>query len=106
MRAQRTVILLLIVAIFLGACAPTLTQTREDYIKAHPNLDPQVKEAILQGQAVPGMTPGEVRASCGAPNLVSKGAEAGKYCDYWGYKRFTVTFGPEGKVIQVTPPQP
>jgi hypothetical protein len=103
MRAQRTVILLLIVAIFLGACAPTLTQTREDYVKAHPGLDPKVKDAILQGQAVPGMTPGEVRASCGEPNLVSRGVEAGKYCDYWGYKRFRVTFGPEGKVIHVTP---
>ena len=103
MRAPKTLILLVIIAIFLGACAPTLTQTREDYVKAHPNLDPKVKEAILQGQAVVGMTPGEVRASCGAPNIASKGVEAGKYCDYWGYKRYTVTFGTEGKVIKVSP---
>lgn len=104
MRVKKTLILLVVIsAIFVGACAPTLSQTREDYVKANPNLDPQIKEAILSGKAIPGMTAEDVKASCGSPNIATRGAEAGKYCDYWGYKRYSVTFGPEGKVIKVTP---
>jgi len=104
MKAKQTLALFLVLALFVGACATptTLTQSREDYIKAHPNLDPKVKNAILQGGAVAGMTQEEVRASCGEPNLVSTGSHEGKYCDLWGYKRYTVTFQ-DGKVIDVKP---
>jgi len=105
MLAKKTLIAVIIVSLFLGACATTttLTQSRENYVKAHPDLDPKVKNAILQGGAVVGMTQDEVRASCGEPNIKSSGVQAGKYCDLWGYKRYTVTFGPEGKVIDVKP---
>jgi hypothetical protein len=105
MVAKKALLVVIIVSLVLGACATptTLTQSREDYVKAHPNLNPKVKEAILQGEAVVGMTPDEVRASCGQPNIVNTGVQAGKYCDFWGYKRYTVTFGPEGKVTEVKP---
>jgi hypothetical protein len=105
MLAKKLLIVLIVASIFLGACAPTLTQSREEYVKAHPNLDPKIKDAILQGKATVGMTLEEVKASCGEPNILSSGVEAGKYCDYWGYKRYSVTVGPEGKVIKVTPKQ-
>jgi hypothetical protein len=105
MLSKKTLIWVIIMSLFLGACATpaTLTQSREDYVKAHPNLDPKTKEAILQGNAVVGMTPDEVRASCGEPNIKDSGVQGGKYCDLWGYKRYTVTFGPEGKAIDVKP---
>lgn len=105
MVAKKTLLVVIIVSLVLGACATTatLTQSREDYVKAHPDLDPKVKEAILQGQATVGMTRDEVRASCGDPNIVTTGVQAGKYCDYWGYKRYTVTFSPGGKVTDVKP---
>lgn len=101
MLPKRIVCLVIIIAIFLGACAPSLTESRENYVRAHPNLDQKAKDAILKGEATVGMTQEEVKASCGEPNIVTKGVEAGKYCDYWGYKRYTVTFGPEGKVTNV-----
>jgi hypothetical protein len=104
MNARRTLALFLVLALFVGACATptTLTQSREAYVKAHPELDPKVKSAILEGDAVPGMTQEQVRVSCGEPNLKSTGKHNGGYCDLWGYKRYTVTFK-DGKVVDVKP---
>jgi len=50
MKAKQTLALLLVLALFLGACATptTVAQSREAYVKAHPELDPRVKNAILQ----------------------------------------------------------
>ena len=100
MNARSTLALLLVLALFVGACATM--QSREAYVKAHPKLDPKVKNAILEGGAVPGMTQEQVRVSCGEPNLVSTGKHNGEYCNLWGYKRYTVTFK-DGKVVDVKP---
>jgi putative hemolysin len=104
MTAKKTLALVLAMALLVGACATptTLMQSREAYVRAHPNLDPKVKDAILQGKATVGMTQEEVRVSCGDPNLVSAGTREGQYCDLWGYKRYTVTFQ-NGKVVDVKP---
>jgi outer membrane protein assembly factor BamE (lipoprotein component of BamABCDE complex) len=104
MSTRRTLALFLVLALFAGACATptTLMDSREAYVKAHPELDPTVKNAILEGTAVPGMTQKQVRASCGEPNLTSTGKYHGEYCDLWGYKRYTVTFK-DGKVVDVKP---
>ncbi len=104
MKAKQTLALVLALALLAGACATptTLTQSREAYVKAHPELDPKVKTAILQGGAVPGMSQEEVLVSCGEPNLKSTGKRNGEYCDLWGYKRYTVTFQ-DGKVVDVKP---
>jgi hypothetical protein len=101
MRHRKIISLFIITTILVSACAAPLSESRENYVKAHPNLDPQTKDAILKGEATVGMTQEEVKTSCGAPNIVTKGVEAGRYCDYWGYKRFTVTLGPDGQVINV-----
>jgi hypothetical protein len=100
MNARRTLALFLVLALFVGACATT--QSREAYVKAHPELAPTVKNAILEGGAMPGMTQEQVRVSCGEPNLVSTGRHNGEYCNLWGYKRYTVTFQ-DGKVVDVSP---
>lgn len=102
MNARRTLALFLVLALFVGACATTMLQSREAYVKAHPELDPKVKNVILEGDAVPGMTQEQVRVSCGEPNLVSTGKHNGEYCDLWGYKRYTITFK-DGKVVDVNP---
>ena len=104
MNARRTLAVFLVLSVFVGACAtPTaLMDSREAYIKAHPELNPKVKNAILEGAAVPGMTQEQVRVSCGEPNLVSTGERNGEYCNLWGYKRYTVTFQ-DGKVVDVNP---
>ena len=102
MNARRTLALFLVLALFVGACATTMLQSREAYVKAHPELDTKVKKAILEGDGVPGMTQEQVRVSCGEPNLVSTGKHNGEYCDLWGYKRYTITFK-DGKVVDVNP---
>jgi uncharacterized protein YodC (DUF2158 family) len=101
---KRMFVLVLLMGVVLSACATpaTLTQNREAYIQAHPELSPKVKEAILRGDAVVGMTPEQVTVSCGSPNLVtSEKDKRGNYCSLWGYKRYTVVFGEENKVIDV-----
>jgi hypothetical protein len=98
----KTLIMLIILSILSVACAPSLKETRENYVKAHPNLSQEAKEAILKGEAVIGMTEDDVKASCGTPNIVKPGAgEAKEICDYWGYKRYKVYFDKDGKVIKV-----
>ncbi len=101
MRGKRILVALLVMSLFCGACAPTLTDSREAYIKAHPDLAPKVKDAISKGEPSVGMTMDEVRASCGDPNLVTQGVKDGEICNYWGYKRYNVTFDKTGKVIEV-----
>lgn len=104
MKYQRMFMGLLVIAVVLSACATpaTVTQNREAYVQAHPELNSKVKEAILRGEAVAGMTPEQVTVSCGSPNLVtSEKDKRGKYCSLWGYKRYTVVFGEDNKVIDV-----
>lgn len=104
MAYKRMGIAILLLSALLSACATpaTLAQSREAYVQAHPELSPQVKEAILRGEAVAGMTPEQVTVSCGSPNLVTQEKDkGGKYCSLWGYKRYTVVFGEDNKVIEV-----
>jgi hypothetical protein len=102
MLAKRIIICLTLVSLLGAACAPTVTQSREAYVKMHPDLDPKTKAAILNGEATVGMTKEEVKASCGAPTQVTSGpGKTGEYCDLWGYKRYEVLFGKNGKVVEV-----
>jgi len=102
MAKKKLAIMLIASFLLLSACGPSLTQTREDYLKANPNISEAKKEAILKGEAVVGMTEKDVQASCGSPNIVSRGVGKNKeICDYWGYKRYKVYFDQEGKVIEV-----
>ncbi|MFB6271964.1 MAG: hypothetical protein ABEL51_03615 [Salinibacter sp.] len=54
------------------------TARRESYIEAHPGISPSVKEAIRQGQVLPGMSREQVAASVGTPrqSAQSNGTEA------------------------------
>ncbi len=103
MTLRNIIFLLIALSLLFGACAAPLQESREDYVKSHPTIDPATKEAILKGEPKVGMTPEEVTATCGKPNVVTKGVKSGEYCDYWGYKRYTVTFGKEGKATDVKP---
>jgi hypothetical protein len=103
MLQKRALIGLMIASILLGSCATatTLRESREDYLKVHPYLDQKTKEAILSGEPVIGMTKEQVRVTCGSANNVTQGLEGGKYREYWGYPRHSVTFDERGKVMMV-----
>jgi outer membrane protein assembly factor BamE (lipoprotein component of BamABCDE complex) len=84
--------------------------SREGYVSAHPELKPNIKEAILKGEIVAGMTREEVRASLGEPPTVAKGYEAGRHgrygkyagqCHYWHYNYSTIIFGEDGRVVDI-----
>ena len=50
----------------LSACRPS-DHSREKYLKLHKSTSAEVKQAILAGDAVVGMTRDELWASCGTP---------------------------------------
>jgi outer membrane protein assembly factor BamE (lipoprotein component of BamABCDE complex) len=56
--------------------------SREGYVSAHPELNPQIKEAIIKGEVLEGMTEDEVKASWGSPYQVVKGTEGDFYYVY------------------------
>lgn len=104
------IVLIIVFTSLLGACGPSLMEIRDNYVRAHPNLDPKIREAILKGDIVAGMTREEVRASLGEPYNVTSRFEAERYgrygrysgqCHYWRYKYSTIIFGEDGKVIDM-----
>ncbi len=78
-------------------------ETKENYFKTHPNLQPNVKDAIINSEVLNGMSMDEVTASWGNPDSITKGAEGETYYEYRGYrhKHDTVIFGKDGRVINI-----
>jgi outer membrane protein assembly factor BamE (lipoprotein component of BamABCDE complex) len=62
--------------IFLSGCAtsgPLLRpsfNSRQEYVRNHPRLSPEIKQAILEGRVIKGMTKEDVRASWGEPTRI------------------------------------
>lgn len=56
--------------------------SREGYVSAHPELNPQIKEAILKGEIIAGMTEEEVKASWGSPYQIINKDEGDFYYVY------------------------
>jgi hypothetical protein len=83
--------------------------SREGYVSAHPELKPNIKEAILKGAVLEGMTQDEVKASGGSPTQIVKGSEGDIYYVYMEpgsrgtYSHDVVVFDKNGKVISSGP---
>ena len=74
-----------LLACLLSGCA--LDQRRRDrYVLSHPDLPPEVREAIVKGKLTGGMTYDDVAAAWGRPTRSVSGydAEAGPYV-VWVY---------------------
>ncbi|MCK9376954.1 MAG: outer membrane protein assembly factor BamE [Syntrophobacterales bacterium] len=98
-------IIILILSLSIGCSV-----SREAYISAHPELNPTMKEAILKGEVLEGMTEDEVRASWGRPNQIVKGTEGDFYYVYskaggkgGTHSHDVVIFDKSGKVISSGP---
>lgn len=93
-------IVLLIMLLLIGCYT-----SREGYVTAHPELNPKIKEAIIKGKVLEGMTEDEVRASWGSPTQVVKGTEGDFYYVYMktggrgSYSHNVVVFDKNGRVI-------
>lgn len=67
---MRTKFLILgLVCLFAFSCA---TPRRQDYIKTHPDISQRIKDAILKGDILIGMTEAQVIASRGTPYKVNR----------------------------------
>ena len=89
-----------------GACAvkqqPQNFPVREEYVKAKEGLDARIKEAILKGEAIPGMTAEQVMISCGPPKqVISERNRIGGYDTVWKYQGFAVVFGDDSVAKEV-----
>lgn len=59
----------------LAAClAGTTLKSRQRYIRIHPEMSDEFKEAILAGEIRLGMHEGQVEAAIGPPNHVNRSA--------------------------------
>ncbi|MBM4272951.1 MAG: outer membrane protein assembly factor BamE [Deltaproteobacteria bacterium] len=83
--------------------------SREGYVSAHPELNPKIKEAILKGEVLEGMTEEEVKASRGTPAQIVKGTEGEFYYVYMRpggrltHSHDVVVFDKNGRVISSGP---
>jgi outer membrane protein assembly factor BamE (lipoprotein component of BamABCDE complex) len=83
--------------------------SRESYVSTHPELNPTIKEAIIKGEVLEGMTEDEVKASWGSPSQIVKGTEGDFYYVYMrhggkgSYSHYVVVFDKNGKVISSGP---
>lgn len=97
-------IIVLIMSLSIG-CAVS----KEGYISAHIELNPKIKEAIIKGEVLEGMTEDEVRASWGSPSQVVKGTEGDFYYVYvkrgsrGTHSHEVVVFDKNGRVISSGP---
>ena len=62
-----------------------LQETRQDYVNKNPNTSPKVKEAILSGQLIIGMTWSEVIATIGDPQEITSTQNAKGIYYRWIY---------------------
>jgi len=75
MLSKKVLFIIIIIMQLLIGCYTS----REGYISAHPELKSNIKEAILRGAVLEGMTEDEVKASWGSPTQIVKGIEGDFY---------------------------
>lgn len=116
MEKIKVIILLLFVLMIIG-CATTSQakmpnyESRKNYVETHPELYSEIKEVILKGKVIEGMTKQDVLATWGEPSRVSGYDEPeGEYGENWYYdqpvysfaSRKFVRFGVDGIVNYVS----
>ncbi len=100
-----------LICLICSGCTTTIGQTlkinyntRQEYVKNHPDLPPELKDAILKGRVINGMTQSDVLAVWGKPTRIflERGGES------WFYDQPFYSFSPskaasfnkEGRVYQ------
>jgi hypothetical protein len=82
----------------LAACSGPTTMSRiEQNREVYNSWPPEIKEAVLAGKAIPGMTREMVRVALGRPAQVVQGQNAGE--EVWVYRR-----GGTGPQIEIGSP--
>lgn len=63
-----------------------LEYNRKQYLKEHPVLAPKLRQAILEGRLIKGMSKEEAKASWGAPDIVYRTVTNNIVNEQWVYK--------------------
>lgn len=71
--------------IFVLACTPPQRHLRERYVNDNPEMKPEIKDAILDGDVIIGMTEYQVYASWATPIFKGITEYNGKKLNYWIY---------------------
>jgi len=92
---------LILLAIFLlvgCAAGNNLTKpthnTRQEYVNSHPQLISEIKQAILRGKVVKGMSKDDVFAAWGEPTRISAETSG----EGWFYDQPFISFSPKKSV--------
>jgi len=79
-------ILALIAALFLLlSCTPPKRHARARYVNDTPGLKSEIRNAILAGDVIEGMTKEQVYASWATPIFKGEKTENGREYEYWTY---------------------
>lgn len=84
---MKNILTILLIASSLISCAPS-GQYREDYTKAHPELDTDTKVDIIMGRIRRGMTQEQVKVVMGEPCGYCYGTRKSSWGDVWEYNPF------------------
>jgi hypothetical protein len=105
MSSNKILFISVLIMLFSIGCAVS----KEGYISAHPELNPKIKEAIIKGEVLEGMTEDEVKASWGSPYQIVQGTEGDFYYVYLKpgsrgrHGHEVVVFDKNGRVISSGP---
>lgn len=102
MDIKKCLIFLLLLAMGCAPLVKTSFSHRQEYVNSHSGLSLEIKQSILKGEVMNGMTKEDVLAILGKPTRIS----AEQYGESWFYDQpfFSlrpwafVSFTPEGKV--------
>jgi hypothetical protein len=87
----------------LISCDPMAGRFRTKYCDNHPDLQENVRKAILEGRIIIGMTKEQVRAACGTPMNRKKGENDSGNSEIWfyGYGEEAIHFS-DSVVVEIT----
>ncbi len=101
--------MILSLSLLLCSCATTSQakmpdyESRKNYVEIHPELSAEIKQAVLEGKVIEGMTKQDVLASWGQPGRIHKYSEHKRLVDEadmkthdeaWYYEQPFYSFAP------------
>lgn len=79
-----------------GEMVKTNFNSRQEYVNTYPEMSLEIKQTILEGKVIKGMTKADVLAAWGNPSRIEENGEV------WCYDPSFFSFSPK-KVVSFTP---
>ena len=78
-------ILVLVFSLAFSICCASQSSRVQTYLDSHPNLKPEIRQAIIDGDILIGMTTEQVVASIGKPVKINKTTDKDGVSEQWIY---------------------